>query len=152
MAHLLPALFTIRKGKQSSVLVFLGRLLEVFRDRGGKNPTKPNQNKNLYTLPHRQGISGELPNSWVFSLPPLMRVGGQISVGCSGRHMHKHTRTCCPSGAFCQMSSFLSRVVSGRSSSRSAGPCPGESPIAIPSLAARPGWLHSLQPSSKAPQ
>lgn len=27
-----------------------------------------------------------------------------------------------------------------------------ESPIAIPSLADKPGWLHSLQPSSKAPQ
>lgn len=35
VAHLLPALFAIRRGKQSSVLVFLGRLLEVFRDTEG---------------------------------------------------------------------------------------------------------------------
>lgn len=53
VAHLLPALFTIRKGKQSSVLVFLGRLLEVFRDRGVKKPTKPKQ-KFIHSSPQKR--------------------------------------------------------------------------------------------------
>lgn len=120
-----------------------------------KNPQKQKQNKTkMHTcFPMR------VVHFLGFFTPYTLEA--KISTGCFGKHMHKHTHTQththCPGGAFCQMSNFpnfLSRVVSGRSSrsSRSAGPRPGEFPIAIPSLADRPGWLHSLQPSSKAPQ
>lgn len=40
VAHLLPASFAMGRGKQSSVLVFLGRLLEVFRNRKGEKAHK----------------------------------------------------------------------------------------------------------------
>lgn len=92
VGHLLPALFTIRRGKESSVLVFLGRLLEVFRDRGGKKPTKPKQK--FIRASHRQGTSGEVPSSWGFSLPPLMQIGGQNLSGLLWKtHAQTYTHT-----------------------------------------------------------
>lgn len=152
MAHLLPAWVNIRRGKQSSVLVFQA-FGGIQRERKKKpTKTKQNQNKNAYMFPHESCPVPRLFHS--------LDTGGQNFnrlLWKTHAQIYTHTHTHSPGGAFCQMSNFpnfLSRVVSGRSSrsSRSAGPHPGEFPIAIPSLADRPGWLHSLQPSSKAPQ
>lgn len=152
VAHLPPASFAIRKGQaELSLSVSRQAFGGIQRHRMNKSPQ--NQN-NSYVLPQRQGISGELPSFWGFLLLPLMCVRGQNLSGLFWE-THANTYMCCPGGTRCWMSnfpSFLGRAVSGRSCSRSAGPYPGESPIAIPSLADRPGWLHSLQPSSKAPQ
>lgn len=157
MPHLLPAWVSIRRGKQSSVLVF--QAFGGIQREKKKKPTKTKQ-KQTKTKMHTR-FPMRVVHFLGFFTPYTLEA--KISTGWFGKHMHKHTHkhththTHCPGRAFCQMSnfpSFLSRVVSGRSSrsSRSAGPRPGEFPIAIPSLADRPGWLHSLQPSSKAPQ
>lgn len=129
-AHLLPALFTIRRGKQSSVLMFLGRLLEVFRDRR-KKPTKPKQ-KFIHASPQTRYFRRPAPFLEFFiSSPDTHQRPKSQWVVLENTCMN----TWCPGGAFCWMStfpSFLSRAVSGKSGSRSAGPCPGESPIQFP--------------------
>lgn len=125
VAHLLPASSAIRRGKQSSVLVFLGSLSVSRQAFGGiqrhrRNKSPQNQN-NSYVLPQRHGISGELPNSWGFLLLPLMCVRGQNLSGLFWE-THANTYMCCPGETCCCMSnfpSFLGRAVSGRSCSRS---------------------------------
>lgn len=90
VAHLLPASFAIRRGKQSSVLVFLGRLLEVFTDTEGIKAHKTKTT--IHMCFPRDKISGELPSSWGFSLPPLMLVRGQnlsgLVLGNTCKYIH----------------------------------------------------------------
>lgn len=132
--------------------MFLGRLLEVFRDREGIKAHKTKTTIHM-CFPRDKVFQESCPVPRAFH-SPLMCFSGQNLSGLFWE-THANTYMCCPGGTCCWMSnlpSFLSGAVSGRSCSRSAGPYPGESPIAIPSLADRPGWFHSLQPSSKAPQ
>lgn len=66
VAHLLPASSAIRRGKQSSVLVFLGSLSVSRQAFGGiqrhrRNKSPQNQNKNSDVLPQRHGIQESCP-------------------------------------------------------------------------------------------
>lgn len=109
MAHLLSA-FVHHQEEQGEVSLSVSRqAFGGIQRQEEKNPQ--NQNKNSYTLPYRQGISGELPSSWGFSLPPLMQTGGQNLSGLFWKtHAQTYTRThtLCPGEAFCRMSNFPS--------------------------------------------